>query len=278
LDLGETKVFLCRAFSDKDEESVKRLVEETFRDFLKGEYWEWKYKLNPGFDSSFVAVAEKDGKIIGCNHWLLRRLRLSSSIEVKAVLGADIAVSPEYRGHGVGRSLLLFLRSSPALSEKRVILSYMFADPNLGERLYKPVAGYIPAPSTTVSYLKLLSWRKVKDSVEKVNEKLKVEGKNLKLPKSGLKVMFQISSAPSLLLKLSERGVEVFEGVSENANLTVVSDLSTLSVFKEGKGNVWNLIKALLKRRLKIKGSFSNLIRFYRNFWLIKEIFSGKIS
>jgi GNAT superfamily N-acetyltransferase len=277
LDLGETKVSLCRTFGDKDEESVKRLVEETFKDFLKGEYWEWKYKLNPGFDSLFVAVAEKDGKIIGCNHWLLRRLRISSSIEVKAVLGADIAVSPEYRGHGIGKSLLLFLRSSPALSEKRVILSYMFAEPNLGERLYKPVAGYIPAPSTTVSYLKLLSWRKVKDSVEKVNEKLKVEGKN-KFSKGGLKVMFQISGAPSLLLKLSEKGVEIFEGVLENANVTVVSDLSTLSVFKERKGNVWNLIKALLKRKLKIKGSFSNLIRFYRSFWLIKEVFSGKIS
>lgn len=275
--MDETKAFLCRTFGDKDEESVKRLVEETFKDFLKGEYWDWKYKLNPGFDSSFVAVAEKDGKIIGCNHWLLRRLRISSSIEVNAVLGADIAVSPEYRGHGIGKSLLLFLRSSPALSEKRVILSYMFTDPNLSERLYKPVAGYIPAPSTTVSYLKLLSWRKVKDIVEKVNEKLKVEGKN-KFSKGGLKVMFQISGAPSLLLKLSEKGVEVFEGASENVNVTVVSDLSTLSVFKERKGNLRNLIKALLKRKLKIKGSFSNLIRFYRGFWLIKEIFSGKIS
>jgi len=263
-------------FNDKDEEYVKELVENAFRHFLNGKYWDWKYKHNPNFDPSLVAVAEKNGKIIGCNHWLLRDLKISASTEVKAVLGADIAVSPEYRGRGIGKSLLLLLRSSQAIRDKGVILSLMFADPNLSERLYRSVAGYIPAPTTTVSYVKLLSWRKLKDRIKIVNETIKNEREGLE--RLDLKIRFQLSGAPQLLLELSKNGVRVSERNFKNANVTVISDLLTLSILKEKKSRKRNLIRALLTGKLKIKGSLFNLFRFYRSFWLIEEVFSGKIS
>jgi len=272
--LGEAKVSLCRAFNDKDEEYVKELVENAFRDFLNGKYWDWKYKFNPNFDSSLVAVAEKNGKIVGCNHWLLRDLKISASTEVKAVLGADIAVSPEYRGRGLGKSLLLFLRSSQAIRDKGLILSYMFADPNLSKRLYRLVSGYIPAPTTTVSYFKLLSWRKLRDRIKIVNEKIKRK----RLEKLDLKIRFQLSGATQLLLELSKNGVMVSERNFKNANVTIISDLSTLSILKDEKGRKRKLIRALLTGKLKIKGGLFNLFRFYRSFWLIEEVFSGKIS
>ena len=277
--LSEAKVSLCRAFDDEDEGYVKELVENAFRGFLNGKYWDWKYKLNPNFDSSLVAVAEKNGKIVGCNHWLIRELKIFGSTEVKAVLGADIAVSPDYRGRGIGKSLLLFLRSSQAIRDKGVILSYMFADPNLSKRFYKPVAGYIPAPTTTVSYFKLLSWSKLKNNIKAVNGKLKREKERLeKISKLDLKIRFQLSGAPKLLLKLSKKGVEAGERDLKNADVIVTGDLSTLTVLKEKKNRIRNLSKALLTRKLKIKGSLFNLFRFYRSFWLIEEVFSEKIS
>lgn len=272
--MSEAKVSLCRAFNDKDEGYVKELVENTFRGFLNGKYWDWKYKLNPNFDSSLVAVAEKNGKIVGCNHWLLRELKISGSTEVKAVLGADIAVSPDYRGRGIGKSLLLFLRSSQAIRDKGVILSYMFADPNLSKRFYKPVAGYISAPTTTVSYFKLLSWRKLKDRIKILNEKIEKE----RFEKFDLKIRFHLFGAPQLLLELNKNGVRVSERNFKNANVTIISDLSTLSILKEKKNRKRNLMRALLTGKLKIKGSFFSLFRFYRSFWLIEEIFSEKIS
>jgi len=272
--LSEVKVSLCRAFNDKDEENVKQLVESVFTYFLSGEYWDWKYKFNPDFDSSLVAVAEKDGKIIGCNHWLLRELRISGSTEVKAVLGADIAVNPEYRGQGIGKSLLLFLRSSQAIRDKGVVLSYMFADPNLSKRLYRPVAGYVPGPAATVSYSKVLSWSKLKDRAEVVNEQINSE----RFEKFDLKIRFQLSGAPQLLLELSKKGVRVSDGNFKNANITIKSDLSILSMLKKKKWRKRNLIRALLTGKLKVKGSLLNILRFYRSLWLIEEVFSEKIS
>jgi len=272
--LGETKVSRCRAFNDKDEESVKQLVENIFERFLGGKYWDWKYKLNPNFDPSLVAVAERDGKIIGCNHWLPRELKISASAKAKAVLGADIAVNPEYRGLGIGKSLLLFLRSSQAIRDKGVILSYMFANPNLSKHLYRPVAGYIQAPTATVSYFKLLSWSKLNDRIKVVNENVNRE----RLEKVDLKIRFQLSGAPPLLIELGKNGVKVSERDFKNANVTFTSDLSTLSILKEKKGRKRNLIRALLTGKLKIRGSLFNLFSFYRSFWLIEEIFSEKIS
>lgn len=271
--MSEAKVCLCRAFNDEDEGYVKELVENAFRGFLNGKYWDWKYKLNPNFEPSLVAVAEKNGKIVGCNHWLIRELKISGSTEVKAVLGADIAVSPEYRGRGIGKSLLLVLRSSQAIRDKGVILSYMFADPNLSKHFYKPVAGYISAPTTTVSYFKLLSWRKLKDRIKILN---KIKRKRLE--KLDLKIRFHLFGAPQLLLELNKNGVRVSERNFRNANVTIISDLSTLSILKEKKNRKRNLIRALLTGKLKIKGSFFSLFRFYRSFWLIEEIFSEKIS
>ena len=274
--MGEAKGSLCRAFDDNDEKPVRELVENVFTYFLNGKYWNWKYKFNPNFDSSLVAVAEKNGKIVGCNHWLLRELKISGSTEVKAVLGADIAVSPEHRGCGIGKSLLLFLRSSQAVRDKDAVLSYMFADPNLSKHFYRPVAGYIRASTTTVSYFKLLSWSKLKDRIKVVNEKIKSEKE--KLEKLDLKIRFQLSGAPQLLLELSKNGVRVSERNFKNANVTVISDLSTLSILKKKKCRRRNLIRALFTGKLKIKGSLVNLFRFYRSFWLIGEVFSGKIS
>lgn len=271
----------CRAFNGnngKDEKVIKRLIENAFKDFLSGKYWDWKYKLNPNFDPSLVAVAEKNGKVIGCSHWLLRKLRISGSVEVEAFLGGDIAVSPEYRGRGIGRSLLLFFRSSEAIRNKGAVLTYTFVNPTLEKTVHEQVVPYIPAPTTTISYFKLLSWGKLRNRVEGVNEKIKNEKERLeKLSSVDLKILFQLSNVPQLFLELNRNGIKVSDGDPRSADVVVTSDLSTLSILKKKEGRKRNLIWALLTRKLKIKGGLLNLFRFYRSFWLIEEIFSGKI-
>jgi hypothetical protein len=74
--MSEKNDYSCRVFRCEDEEEVRQLTKNVFNIFLDGEFWIWKYKLNPSFNPSLVMVAERDGVIIGCNHWLLRNFKL----------------------------------------------------------------------------------------------------------------------------------------------------------------------------------------------------------
>jgi len=107
-----------------------------------------------------------------------------------------------------------------------------------------------------------------------LNEKIEKE----RFEKFDLKIRFHLFGAPPLLLELNKNGVRVSERNFKNANVTIISDLSTLSILKEKKNRKRNLIRALLTGKIKVKGGFFSLFRFYRSFWLIEEIFSGKIS
>ncbi len=137
---------------------------------MGGKYWKWKYPLNPGFNPSLVVVAEKDGRIVGCNHWLQRKLKIGPTSEIDAGLAGDIAVNPDFRNMGVGKALLKFVRT--ANPSKRYPIMYMFANPELRKRFHSPVAGYVPAPDGTVAYTKILNWKKVRQNVSSFNQKI----------------------------------------------------------------------------------------------------------
>lgn len=267
--------FVCRSLGEEDDQPVRALIESTFPVFLGGKFWDWKYLQNPAFNRSFVAVAEENGKIVGCNHWLPRQFKISSSTVVDAALGADIAVAPEYRKKGVGRALICFLRSQHAGDKLPVM--YMFANPELRKRFHTPVAGYVPAPGSTVLYTKILNWNKVKASATAFNEKIKRGEFGAKLGKVDLTVDFKVKSAPLLRLHLDEKGVEA-DASGRHADVTVSSDVGTLRVVKGEGGGRLGLVGALLTGRLKFRGSVRKMIVFYRNLWVFREIFSGKIT
>jgi predicted N-acetyltransferase YhbS len=279
--LTENKNYQCRPFNHKDEEEVKQLVKNAFSDFLDGEFWDWKYKLNPNFDPSFVMVAEEDGKIIGCNHWLLRDFKISPSIETKAILGADIAVSPDYRGRGVGKALLLSLRYSETLKNKDPPIIYMFADPNIAKHFHSPTGEYIPAPDKTISYFKILSWKKLKNNAATLNMQIASGKFREKLPNFELKVFFRIYNAPSLYLHMSEKGVEVEERQDfheKDADVVIVGDLAAFEKVSSKKNRRWNFLRAFFTRELKIRGSVSGFLGFYKCVWMLEEIFSKKVT
>ena len=64
--LKQDSSYLFRVLKNEDEDSVKALIKRVFSGFLDGDYWEWKYKRNPDFDSSLVVVAERNVKKNGC--------------------------------------------------------------------------------------------------------------------------------------------------------------------------------------------------------------------
>jgi len=271
--LGES--FVCRTLREEDYEAVRGLVQATFSHLLEGKFWDWKYLQNPDFDRSFVAVAEENGKIIGCNHWLPRKFKLSDSIVVDGALGADIAVVPEYRKKGAGRALIHFLRSQH--KENKLALMYMFANPELRKHFHTPVAGYVPALGGTALYTKILNWNKVKKNVAAFNEKLKDGEFGDKLRKTDFTVVFRVPGAPPLCLRVDNNGVDA-NVPCERADVTITSEVTTLSRIKGEEAGGWRLIGALLTGKLKLRGSVRKLLAVYRNLWVFKEIFSGKIT
>jgi len=99
-------------------------------------------------------------------------------------------------------------------------------------------------------------------------------GKLGNMPKFNLNILFQLPSAPQLLLKLSRKGIEVCEVDVCIADVIVKSNVSTLVVLKQKKHRMYNLLKMLLTRKLKIQGGFIDLCKFYRSLWILEEVFS----
>jgi predicted N-acetyltransferase YhbS len=268
--------FVCRSLREGDEAAVRALIESSFSGFLQGKFWDWKYLKSPGFDRSWVAVAEEGGRIIGCNHWLFRSFKVSDSVVVDAALGADIAVVPEYRKKGVGRALIYFMREKHA--DRKLPLMYMFADPALSRHFHTPVAGYVPVEHGTALYTKILNWNKVKNSADAFTERARTGEFNDRLSKVDLTVAFKVRGAPPLRLHLNRDGVKA-DVSEERADVTVSGDVATLAMIKgEGGAGRWSLVRAVLARRLKLSGSPLKMLALYRNMWVFQEVFSGKMT
>ena len=278
--MTEKQVYSCRCLRCEDEEKVKLLIKNCFDDFLEGEFWSWKYKQNPDFNPNLVAVAESNGEIIGCNHWLLKNFKLSPSLKTKAILGADIAVNPKYRGKGVGKTLLAFLRASEVMKTDKPSIIYIFADPSLAKHFHTPAGGYVPAPDKTVFYFKILNWNKLEANTRILNEKISAGNFKYRLTDFHLRLHFKISDAPPLHLYMTEKGVTV-EGkmglTTRDADITISADLKTLQQVGAKQKRLRNVLVALLTRKLRISGSPKKLLTLYRNLWLLQEIFGRQI-
>ncbi len=264
----------CRSLKKEDDEAVRLLVKATLPLFSKEKFWDWKYLQNPHFNRSLAAVAENNGKIVGCNHWLPRRMKLSNSITVDAMLGASIAVAPEYRKRGVGTALIHFLRSQHR--ERKLALMYMFADPELRKHFHAPVAGYVPAPKGTVLYTRILNWDRVKTNVAAFNEKLKLGEFGDRLASVHLIVAFKSHGAPPLCFCLSDKGVQI-DSSTRDAQVTVSSDMAVFNRIRSGQ-SLRGLVWPMLKGQLRLRGSVRKMWVAYRNLWVFREILSKKMT
>jgi len=266
--------FNCRTLRKEDEESVKLLVKSASHPFSVEKFWNWKYLQNPGFDRSLIAVAESNGKIIGCNHWLRRKLKLSDSIVVDSMMGANIAVAPEFRKKGIGKALICFLRSQH--EKRKPLLMCMYTDFELSKHFHTPVGGYVPAPNGTVKYMRILNWNRVKAHADAFNERVKHGEFKGQLANVDVAVAFKMPEAPSLCLRLHREGVNICASV-EGADVTISSDLRTLARIRERNGGFRTLIMPLLKGKVKLEGSFRKLLDLYKNRWVLWEILGKEI-
>jgi hypothetical protein len=98
--------FTIKSYKAGDEEEIVQLLELVFdgwpridRDSTSLEHWRWQYLDNPLRMSSIV-VGEGGGRIIGCDHYGYRSVKLRERTVIFAQ-GMDSAVHPEFRRMGV---------------------------------------------------------------------------------------------------------------------------------------------------------------------------------
>jgi GNAT superfamily N-acetyltransferase len=92
-----------RPFETGDEAAVLALLEQTLGGGPAGrrpaEFFRWKHLDNP-FGTSFMLLAEADGRIIGLRAFMRWRFTVDGR-ELAAVRAVDTATHPEYQGMGV---------------------------------------------------------------------------------------------------------------------------------------------------------------------------------
>jgi GNAT superfamily N-acetyltransferase len=255
----------------KDADAVRELVKATFPKFLGGEYWDWKYLGNPDFDPSLIAVVEGGGEIVGCSHWLRRDFKVGKTIMVNAIFTCDLAVKPEHRGRGIAKKLLLLRRSREMFRKRGLVINYDFSDPKLAKRLYTPLLGYIPIRSSTKTYYRLLSWKKIIEKIEEINTQRKKN--NGDFSGSSLNMLLRLRGAPLLTIQINQSSLRAVEGGVESADVVIEGDLATFLSLKEKKKRVKSrLLKAVLTRKIRIKGSLMSLFKFYRSLGVLENV------
>lgn len=260
-----------RKFRNGDESAIQELLEKVFPIFKEKDLWFWKYKQNPNFDNSLVVVAEKDEKLVGSNYWLLRDLKLSSKLQIKAALGADVAVDPDYRGKGIGKELLRFLRTSGTFTDRGILLSYMFSSHGLTKRFQGPTAGYANAPVGTVVFRKLFNCEELKarfleiDGRIRSNETLMNQLKNLDIC-----ISFKLVGSPEFSVNIKKNRVYLEDNKAENSDVIVEGNLPLSSAII-GDLSLGVLVKLCLTGKIKIKRGIFKILRLRKALKLFRK-------
>jgi hypothetical protein len=265
-------LYLFRKFTLEDKDALTSLLETQYPWFLKDNIYAWKYEENPNFNPSLVAIADYEGKIIGCNHWLPRKLKLSEKLQVSTVLGADLLVNRQYRGQGVGSELLRVLRTSELIESDGITLSYMFPAINLNKKMYEPVAGYVAAPCAMKTYKRFFSCRELRQRIESIDSKVKANSRiRARLNGFNLCVVFKLLGVPAFSLRINSEGIAFSEDTLIEPDIVIEGILPLTTGIIDGNIRTRVLIQSLIWGKLKLKKGITKVLKMKKAFSILQE-------
>ena len=268
--MSEGCQYQIRVLEEKDRAKLKKLLSDTFK--MSDEFFAWKYDSNPDFDQSLVVVAVNCGEVVGCNNWMPRNLKISRSLSVRAALGADLAVHRNHRGRGLAKPLIA--SENTILEDKNIVMSYGFIDAKLVEHVHGPLIGLVEVPTSTTVYKKYLNLSHIREKVIEMNRIVKSD-EEIKRKLAGLdvSVLFRLRGVPPFTMRIGPDEICLEENNLTNPNLKVECDMARLDLVRS-KRKTLALIKTLLTRKIRIKGSMRDAIKLYRLSELLGILFA----
>ena len=252
----------------KDEDEVMKLLKNTYN--YSDEFLIWKYKLNPDFDPSFAVVAVNNEQVVGCAYWLPRYLKISNSVAFRVAQGTDLAVHPNHRGHGIGRTLIAF--ENKIVENKSIIINYGFIKPDLVKHIHRPQIGLVALPTSTAVYKKYLNCSIIKERASLLNTVIQSNRKlRAKLTEMDVRMLFHLKGFPSFLIKVGPDKIHIEEDDLSSPDLKIESDFALLTSIFKNKNRVLNLVKALLMRKIKFSGNILRAAKLYTIFNYLRQ-------
>lgn len=104
--------YFVRPYELGDEEGIIELLELVSRGrawppfdlkCTPSDHWMWKFVDNP-FKLTIIAVAESEGRIIGCWHRIPQKIKFGETITYSGQ-GVNVAVHPDFQGRGISSKL-----------------------------------------------------------------------------------------------------------------------------------------------------------------------------
>ncbi len=262
--------YTVRVFQASDKERVIALIKETFS--FSTDLWTWKHLSYPNFTPSSIILAEKEGRIIGTSSWIPRELKISTGLTIKSALGGDTAVASDYRGQGVGTNIMKFFYKE--LTKNEVLITTGFATPQVARKFYAPLGSILMRDSTTnyLMYLNCNQWKKKILLADEESEAIL----RRELGEKEFSIKFDLHGAPPFRLAVKQGKISLDEcsgsPVAET-NVTIRAELSSLTPFFQGEKGVLDLLKLLIRRKIKTKGFLRNSMTLFHVFKAIRPLF-----
>lgn len=250
---------IVRGYRDGDEEAIVNLLNTAFGYWGNLETWRWRYRENPWFEPEGIRIAEKDGKIIGCNHRLARDVKLGETVLARAAMYGDGSVLPEYRGQNIFPKLIQtgheYEKSSGAL---------MWLGVTRGDlaKMWVGKLGRVPVDKVTMMIKFFSPYSAVRSIVFTLNSFVIRDGLQDELRKLDPRILVRMPNA-TFYIQVGKSGTFTVKKVRETngqirPNVTLEGDVQSITQASE---SALTFLKLFLMRRIKVSGEISKLLK-----------------
>lgn len=262
-----------RQYIDGDE---RELVEVLNASFTNGwgsvEDWRWKYKNHENFNPDYIYVVEDSDKIIGCWHIIVKSLKLGHS-SMRVSFDGDLAILPSYRLGDIIFNLKDIAHKK--LFQDGIPLVLGFTTPELMAGFYTKLFGAFSKPTTY--YMKIINNEYFKNEISKIDKKLVKKTKRNKSLRQKIEdinftIQFDLIGIPAFVIKFVSGRILFEDGGADDADIFISGAQTPLLKAMASKimgGNKIDLLKAVITRRVRVRGWLVNAAKIYKIYKIV---------